>query len=86
MVDLGQGTSHCLRSPLTQFNKKIKMVIIVILKPNLEVDSGQSPGHRLGGSTLIELGQYKDKSGYYNSFKTRLRDRLEISLGVNPRK
>jgi len=58
MVDLGQGTSHCLRSPLTQFNKKIKMIIIVILKPNLEVDSGQSPGHRLGGSTLIEPGQY----------------------------
>ena len=81
-VDLGQGSSHCLGSPLTQFNKKIKIVIIVILKPNLEVDSGQGPGHRSGGLTLLEPGQCKDKSCYYNSFKTRFKDQLEVSSGL----
>jgi len=40
------------------------------------VNLGQDTGHGLGRLTRFNLGKYKDKSCYYNSFKTRLWSRL----------
>jgi hypothetical protein len=34
--------------PLTQVYMMIKIIIIIILKPDLEVDSGKNLGHGLG--------------------------------------
>jgi hypothetical protein len=51
-------------------NIKIKVVIIVTLKPNLEVNLGQGLGHELEGSTHIGRSQWMNKSNYYYSIKT----------------
>ena len=41
---------------LTRVNVRIKMVIIIILKPDLRVDSEQGPGHMLVGQPeLIQV-------------------------------
>ena len=40
----------------------------------MEIDSRQGSCHRMKGSTWIDLGQCKDKSDYYHSFKTWLKD------------
>jgi hypothetical protein len=40
---------------LTRINARIKVVTIIVLKSNLEVDSGQSSGHELEGQ--LELNQ-----------------------------
>jgi len=45
---------------LTRVNIRIKMVIIIVLKFNSEVDLGQGPSHYLGGSTLVFLGQHNE--------------------------
>ena len=52
---------------------KIKVVIIIVLKLHLGVNPRQSLGHGSGRSAWVEPSQYKDKSYYYCSFKTRLK-------------
>jgi hypothetical protein len=49
------------------------MIIIIVLKLNLGVNTKQDPGHSSGGSTWIDLGKSKNKNYYYNNFKTRAR-------------
>ena len=38
----------------------------------LESQPGQGSGHKLRGSTQVDLSQHMDKNGYYHSFKTWL--------------
>jgi hypothetical protein len=45
------------------------MIIIIVSKPNSGVDLEQGLGHGSGGSTRVDLSQYKNKSHYYHSFK-----------------
>jgi hypothetical protein len=49
------GVKH--ESWVRRVNIKIKIVIIVTLKPNLEVNLGQGLGHELEGSTHIGRSQ-----------------------------
>jgi hypothetical protein len=65
------------------------MIIIIVLKHNSRVNPGQDPSYKLGGSIRIDLGQCKDKSGYYHSFKTQLggwtvltRDKIKIKVVI----
>jgi hypothetical protein len=46
------------------------MIIIIVLKLNLGVNTKQDPGHSSGGSTWIDLGKSKNKNYYYYNFKT----------------
>jgi hypothetical protein len=48
------------------------MVIIIILKPNLEVQSETRPDSldQARVTSWVDPSQHKDKSGYYRSFKT----------------
>ena len=45
MVDPGQGMDHMSSWSLTRVNIRIKIVIIVVLKPDSRVDLEQIPGH-----------------------------------------
>jgi len=49
------------------------MVIIIILKLNLRIDSRQSSGHwsRSGSRIEFDPSQCKNESNYYHSFKAR---------------
>jgi hypothetical protein len=49
-----------------------KMVIIVVLKPDVEVNLRQDLGHESWGSVWVDLSQHKNYSNYYHSLKTRL--------------
>ena len=49
------------------------MVIVIILKLDSGVNLGQDQDHESGGSTRVDLGQFKDKNYYYHSFKTQPR-------------
>jgi hypothetical protein len=71
-VDLGQVPGHEWDWPLTRVNIRTKVVIIIVLKPNSRVD----PGHMLGGSTWVDLGQHK--------IKVIIIIVLKLYLGVNP--
>jgi hypothetical protein len=61
------------------------MIIIIVLKLNLEVDSEQDLDHGLGGSSWIDLDQHKNKSDYYYNFKIRLGADPGQSLGHESR-
>jgi len=56
---------------------KTKIIIIIILKLDLRVNSGQDPSHRLESLIWVDLSQYNDKNCYYHNFK--------ILLGGRPR-
>jgi hypothetical protein len=71
-VNLKQRSGHELGLLLTRFNVRIKMIIIIVLKPNLRVDQGKS---WVGGITWIDLNELKNKNDYYHSFKIQLGNR-----------
>ena len=85
---------------LTQVNEMTKIVIIIILKPDLRVDLGQhkikvviitilklnSRGSTQGKTRVTDQeGQFNNKNCYYHSFKTWLRSRPGQGLGHRPR-
>jgi hypothetical protein len=47
------------------------MIIIIVLRLDSRVNSGQVLGHRSGMSTWIDPSQHKNKNTYYNSFKNK---------------
>jgi hypothetical protein len=65
------------------------MIIIIILKLNLEVNLKQDLDHGSGESSWIDLDQHKNKSDYYHNLKTRLgvdpEQRLGHESGVSTR-
>jgi hypothetical protein len=52
----------------------IKIVIIIVLKPNLVGQSTTKPGSLV--EAQFDPGQCKNKNDYYYIFKTRFRSRL----------
>ena len=58
-------------------NVKIKVIIILVLKLDSEVNSEQGLGHRSGESAQADSSQYKNKSYYYHGLKTKLEGQLE---------
>jgi len=74
---------------LTRVNIRIKVVIIVVLKPDSRVDPEQIPDHESRELIWVDTSQYMDKNNYYHSFKTQLKSQprviLELQVGsVNP--
>jgi hypothetical protein len=67
-ISLSHGLGGSTRVDLGQ--RTIKMIIIIILKLNLEVDLGQGMIYGSGGSTRVDSSQHMDKNNNYYNFKT----------------
>jgi hypothetical protein len=75
--------SHRSSWSLTWINVKIKVTIIIVLKPDLVIDLGQELGNRSWPSTRVDrinLDQCKNKNSYYHNFKILLEGRPEARL------
>jgi len=51
---------------------RIKVIIIIVLLFDTEINLGQGPGHRSRGSTWVDSEQFKDNNCYYHNFKIQL--------------
>ena len=58
------------------------MVIIIVLKPDVEVNLGQDLGHESWGSAWVDPSQRKNYSSYYHSLKTRLGSQSRTRSGL----
>jgi hypothetical protein len=60
---------------------RIKVVIIIVLKPDSMIDTKEGLSYGLKGSTWIDWVNIRTKSNYYYIFKTQLGGRLGAMPG-----
>jgi len=73
---------------LTRLKVRIKTVIIIILKPDLEIDRGKAQIMGRESTRVVPI-QNMDKIDYYYSFKTRFKNQSDAriksqAMRVNP--
>jgi hypothetical protein len=66
---------------LIEVNTRIKMVIIIVLKPNSMIDTREDLTYGLKGSTWVDWVNIRTKSNYYYILKTQLDGRLGAMPG-----